>query len=157
MASARAEIEIAAPIDVVWATMIDTAAYPAWNPFIVEVGRPDGDDRPLRLGDRVVLHVRWHDGGKARATERVTALDPPGAGGTALLEYEYGGPIAALGLVRGRRQQQLTALADGATRYTTHENLRGIASRFAPIAKVQDGFERHAAALKAAAEAAGGP
>ncbi|MBA2283046.1 MAG: SRPBCC domain-containing protein [Actinomycetota bacterium] len=151
MTTARAETVIAAPIDAVWALMLDTDAYPTWNPFIVEVGRPDGDDRPLRLGDRVVLHVRWHDGGSARATERITALDPPAAG-AALLEYEYGGPLAALGLVRGRRQQTLTALDDGTTRYVTHEHLRGAAVRFAPIAKVEDGFERHAAALKAAAE-----
>jgi hypothetical protein len=147
--TARAEATIAAPIEVVWDVMLDAGAYPAWNPFIVRFDLLGGDE-PV-VGDSVRLHVEWHTGGRARATERITALDAP-RGGTALLEYAYGGPVAALGLVRGRRQQRLTAIDAGTTRYETDETLTGWASRLAPIAKVQDGFERHAVALRERSE-----
>jgi uncharacterized protein YndB with AHSA1/START domain len=148
--TARAEATIAAPIEVVWDVMLDAGAYPRWNPFIVRFDLLGGGHPSV--GDRVRLHVEWHTGGRARATERITALEPP-AGGTALLEYAYGGPVAALGMVRGRRQQRLTALDAGTTLYDTDETLTGWASRLAPIAKVQDGFERHAEALKERSEA----
>jgi hypothetical protein len=84
--------------------------------------------------------------------ERITALDEP-RDGAALLEYDFRGPIAALRLVRGRRRQELTALDGGGTMYVTAETLRGALSFAAPIRKVQDGFERHAEALKRRAEA----
>jgi hypothetical protein len=150
MGEAQATASIGAPIGVVWRAMLDTDAYGEWNPFIVEVGRPDGP--VLAVGHRVVLHVRWNTGGKARATERVTALEPPADGTRALLEYEYGGPLAALGLVRGRRRQELVRIDGSTTMYRTHERLRGALAWAAPLKRVQDGFERHAAALKARAE-----
>lgn len=153
MPTARAEATIAAPIDLVWYVMLDAGAYPAWNPFIVRFDLLGGDEPAV--GDAVRLHVEWHTGGRARATERITALDPP-RGGAALLEYAYGGPIAALGLVRGRRRQRLTAIDERTTRYDTDETLTGWASRFAPVAKVQDGFERHAVALRERSEALAG-
>lgn len=152
MAHAHADVTIDAPIDLVWTVMLDTAAYPEWNPFVVEIGLPAG--RPPQLGDVLDLHVRWSDGKGTAAHETVTGLDAPEAsdGASALLQYAFGGPIARLGLVRGLRNQELTRLDDDTTRYVTHETLTGLASRFAPIAKVQDGFERHARALKARAE-----
>jgi hypothetical protein len=152
MGEAAAAATIDAPIDVVWGTMVDTASYGDWNPFIERVELPDGPS--VALGQRVVLHVRWHTGGTARATERVTALDPPSRfdGARALLEYEYGGPLAALRLVRGRRQQALERVDAMTTTYRTGERLYGLLAWAAPLAKVQDGFERHAAALKARAE-----
>lgn len=150
MPTARAEATIAAPIEVVWDVMLDAGAYPRWNPFIVRFDLLGGDEPAV--GDKVRLHVEWHTGGRARATERITALEPPDRG-AALLEYAYGGPIAALGLVRGRRQQRLTAIDAGTTLYDTDETLTGWAARLAPIAKVQDGFERHAAALRERSEA----
>ena len=149
MGTAAATATIDAPIGLVWDVMIDTAAYPEWNPFIVRVDLLDGP-KPA-LGRRVRLHVRWDSGGSAKATERITALDAP-ADGRARLDYDYGGPIAALGLVRGRRRQELIANDDGTTTYETDETLRGLLSWSAPLAKVQNGFERHAGALKARAE-----
>jgi polyketide cyclase/dehydrase/lipid transport protein len=150
MAEAAAAVVIDAPIDVVWAAMLDTDAYPTWNPFIVRVGRKA--EGPLAVGEQLVLHVKWGSGGGARATERISALAPPSADGTALLEYDYGGPLAALGLVRGRRRQRLDSLAPARTAYETAERLTGPLAWAAPTAKVQDGFERHANALKARAE-----
>lgn len=165
MATATATTLIEAPLPLVWDVMLDVARYPEWNPFIVRVGLPDG--RPPELGDRLVLHVRWRTGGRARASERITALEPPDPDDPrrALLEYEYGGPIGERGvrLVRGRRRQELSRAGDGLTGYHTTETLHGPMAWAAPIGRVQDGFERHAEALKERAEAlhrgdaAGGP
>lgn len=152
MGVAAASAVIEAPIDVVWGVMLDTERYPEWNPFIVRVGLPA--KRPLQLGDRLVLHVRWGTGGRARATERVTTLVPPSdtGGRRAQLEYAYGGPVGTMRLVRGRRLQELVRLDDGLTTYTTHERLHGPLAALAPLVRVQDGFERHAYALKVRAE-----
>lgn len=148
MPTARAEVRIDAPIEVVWGVMLDTDAYQEWNPFIVRVDRLAG--RPPEVGDDLRLHVRWNSGGRVTTVERITALDAP-RDGTALLEYDFLGPFATLRMVRGRRRQELTADGD-ATRYVTGESLRGWMSWAAPIGRVQDGFERHADALKRRAE-----
>jgi len=148
--SAEASATIEAPVDVVWAVMLDLDAYPAWNPFVVRVDGPAG--RPAVVGDELVLHVRWASGRGVTTRERITRLEPPEAG-RATLEYEFGGPVATLGLVRGRRLQEVEPAAGGSARYRTSERLHGLLAFAAPIGRVQDGFERHAAALKARAEA----
>jgi len=148
--SAEATAAIEAPLEVVWAVMLDLDAYPEWNPFVVRVDGPAG--RPAAVGDELVLHVRWASGRGVSTHERISRLDPP-VDGRAVLEYDFGGPLAALGLVRGRRLQEVEAAAPGTTRYRTAERLHGLLAFAAPIGRVQDGFERHAAALKARAEA----
>jgi hypothetical protein len=148
--AAEATATIEAPPEVVWAVMLDLDAYPAWNPFVVRVDGPPG--RPAAVGDELVLHVRWASGRGVTTSERITRLEPPAAGRAGTLEYDFGGPLATLGLVRGRRLQQVEAAAAGST-YRTSERLHGLLAFAAPIGRVQDGFERHAAALKARAEA----
>ena len=148
--SAEASATIEAPHEVVWAVMLDLDAYPAWNPFVVQVDGPAG--RPASVDDELVLHVRWATGRGVTTRERITRLEPPDGGRGGTLEYDFGGPLARLGLVRGRRLQQVERAATGST-YRTSERLHGLLAFAAPIGRVQDGFERHAAALKARAEA----
>jgi hypothetical protein len=148
--SAEASATIGAPPEVVWQVMLDLDAYPVWNPFVVEVDGPVG--RPAAVGDDLVLHVRWASGRGVTTTERIHRLEPPGGGRAGTLEYDFGGPLARLGLVRGRRLQEVEAALDGSI-YRTSERLRGLLAFAAPIGRVQDGFERHAAALKERAEA----
>jgi uncharacterized protein YndB with AHSA1/START domain len=152
VATATASTVIDAPMQLIWDVMLDVERYPEWNPFIVEVGLPE--QRPPEVGDRLVLHVRWRTGGRTRSSERVTALEPPSASGgrRALLEYQYAGPLGGVRLVQGRRRQELNRLDDGITTYTTFERLHGPLAWAAPIGRVQDGFERHAQALKERAE-----
>jgi hypothetical protein len=146
---AYAAATIDAPLDLVWSVMLDFEAYPAWNPFVVRV---DGARVP-EVGDDLVLHVRWSSGRGVTSRERVTRVEPPGGEPRrAALEYEFGGPLAALGLVRGRRLQEVEEVLDG-TRYRTSERLHGRLVFAAPLGRVRDGFERHAAALKVRAEA----
>jgi Polyketide cyclase / dehydrase and lipid transport len=148
---AQAAATIDAPLDLVWSVMLDLDAYPAWNPFVVRVDGPVGG--APAVGDDLRLHVRWTSGRGVTSTERITRLEPPGGEPRrAALEYEFRGPLATLGLVRGRRLQEVEEVVDG-TRYRTSECLHGRLAFAAPIGRVRDGFERHAAALQARAEA----
>lgn len=147
----RATVDIDAPLDHVWAVMLDTAAYGDWNPFVVRVDGPS----PPSVGDPIRLHVRFARG-RARSPERVTVLEPPtddpadkpGGVRRATLAYVYEGVPARLGLVRGTRWQRLSQPAGGPTTYATVEEFSGPLVPLAGPGRVQDGFERHAVALK---------
>ncbi len=137
---------IDAPVEVVWRVMLDFAGYQAWNPFIVNIDWHGGE---ARVGDNITLHVRFKGRPKLVAShERITRLEP-----RALLEYQFRGPLHHAGLVRGKRLQQLHVESDGRVRYSTEENFLGLLARSVPTRLVQDGFERHAQALKSHAEA----
>lgn len=145
-----ASITISAPIEVVWSAMLDVDRYPEWNPFVVRVETPT----PARVGNPITLHVRWANGRGTVSPERITAVEPP-ADGRALLAYVYEGWPSRLGLVRGTREQRLSAV-DGGTRYDTVEHFSGPLVPLAGPARVADGFRRHAKALKARAESLAG-
>lgn len=156
MPVARAESVIDAPLDVVWSVMLDLPRYGEWNPFIVRAERSGGAEPAV--GDDLRLHVKWRGRGGASSHERISRLEPPSAAGEvrrALLEYEYLGAVAALRLVRGFRQQELEQRADGPTVYRTAEDFSGLFSRVI-LGRVEDGFQRHADALKVRAEALAG-
>lgn len=146
MPYAKATTLIDAPIEVVWRVMLDFAFYRAWNPFIVGIDWHGGQ---ARVGDDITLHVQFKGARKVVAShERITRLEPH-----ALLEYQFRGPLHHTGLVRGRRLQHLHVEAETRVRYSTEEKFFGLLARSVPIRLVQDGFERHARALKARAEA----
>ncbi len=143
---ARASLEIPASIDRVWKVLTALDRYGEWNPFIVKV---DGAATPA-LGARLVLHVKWHDGGGAASGELVTRVEPPGS--SAALAWRFTGLLPTFGLVRAERVQTLTRLDDGRTRYESVETFHGLLASFVPLAKVQRGFERQAEALGRAAQ-----
>ena len=148
-----ASVGIDAPIEVVWGVMLDLDAYAQWNPFVVRIDGPD--DRPPALGDVLTLHVRWPSGRKTTARELVTAIEPPAAGDgvtRATLVYEFRGWPYYLGLARGRRTQTLERAAGGQTTYRTTEHFGGLLKKTLPVRSTQDGFERHAVALRDRAE-----
>ncbi|MER7556642.1 SRPBCC domain-containing protein [Nocardioides sp. NPDC126508] len=148
----RASAEIDAPIEVVWRVMVETESYAAWNPFVVRAETA----RPAAVGNPIVLHVTWANGGRARSPERISALEAPVVGadgvGAAYLAYVYEGWPARLGLVRGVRHQRLTQRPGGPTRYETVEEFSGPLVGLAGPERVAEGFRRHAAALKVRAE-----
>src|SRR6185369_15347677 len=112
----------------------------------------------VRVGSAVSLHVRWSGGGEARTVEIVTRLESPspaaesGLPRSALLEYRFTGWLPRLRLIECSRRQTLEQAPGGQTIYRTHEAFHGLLRSAVPLTKVQDGFERHAAALKARAE-----
>jgi hypothetical protein len=148
------KIDIAAPIDAVWAVMIDAARYGEWNPFVVGLRARDG---ALRVGGLVELTVRWPSGGGTRTVEEVTRLEAPAAGADgvmrATMEYAYTGILPRLNLVRGSRRQSLEQAPGGPTVYRSHEAFQGLLKGFVPLAKVRAGFEAHGRALQQRAAA----
>jgi hypothetical protein len=154
MPVAEFSIAIDAPIEAVWAVMTDLPRYPEWNPFIVRI---EANEPTLRLGSELKLDVRWAQGGGAHTVEVVTRFEPPGpaAGGPrrAAMEYLFTGWLPRLSLVKGARLQALEqAPGASSTTYRTFEGFQGLLARAVPLARVQNGFERHAHALKARAE-----
>lgn len=151
MSHPRASVHIDAPLALVWQVMLDTDAYGEWNPFVVRAETA----QPAAVGNPILLHVQWAGGGRTRSPERITALDVPATTDgvtTARLAYVFEGWPARLGLVRGTRHQRLQQVAGGATTYDTVEEFSGPLVRLAGPARVEDGFRRHAAALKRRAE-----
>ena len=148
----RASVEIDAPIEEVWAVMLDTGAYDEWNPFVVRAECAT----PPKVGDPIVLHVRWANGKGTTSPERIIAIEPPhDVDGVrrATLAYVYEGLPARLGLVRGTRYQELSQSPGGPTRYETVEEFSGPLVPLAGPQRVEDGFKRHAEALRARCEA----
>jgi hypothetical protein len=145
-------IEIDAPLDVVWSVVLDVDRYSEWNPFVVRAECPS----PPAVGDPIRLHVRWADGGRATSPERISAVEQPDAAADgvrrAALAYVYRGLPGRLGLVRSERWQRLSQPAGGPTTYDTVGEFAGPLARFAGAGRIEDGFRRHAEALKARAE-----
>ncbi|HCU48249.1 MAG TPA: hypothetical protein DGG94_00185 [Micromonosporaceae bacterium] len=154
MRMAAANVSIDAPVELVWKVMLDLESYGLWNPFIVRVAARD--TRDPRVGDDLKLHVRFKGGKAVVSPERITEMQHPLAEGElvrAALEYEFRGPLHLTGMVRGRRRQLLEQGSAGSTQYRTEEHFRGALAFIVPTGLVQDGFERHAQALKQRAEA----
>ena len=147
MTDPSASVRIHAPIDQVWATMLDTASYGEWNPFVERAECPF----PPKVGDPIVLHVRWANGRGTTSPERISIVDPPHEEGgllQATLAYVYEGLPARLGLVKGTRYQRLQQQPGGPTHYDTVEEFSGPLVRLAGPKRVEDGFRRHAEALR---------
>jgi hypothetical protein len=147
MAHPAASVTIDAPIERVWAVMVDTAAYGEWNPFVERVECA----LPPTVGEPIVLHVRWANGRTTTSPERISVIDPPHdeqGVRRATLAYVYEGLPARLGLVKGTRYQRLTQQPGGPTRYDTLEEFSGPLVKLARPGRVADGFRRHAEALK---------
>jgi hypothetical protein len=151
---AACRVEIAAPIDRVWAVMTDVARYAEWNRFIAGIRVIDGG--ALRVGVPLELDVRWEGGGATKTIEVVTRLEAPSAGEggarRAVMEYRFTGWIARLSLVKGSRLQMITQAPGGPTVYETREEFSGLLTAGVPLKKVQRGFELHAEGLKRRAE-----
>jgi uncharacterized protein YndB with AHSA1/START domain len=143
----QASVDIDAPIEAAWAVMLDTEAYGEWNPFVVRAECAT----PPRVGEPIVLHVRWANGKGTRSPERISAIEPPrdeDGVRRATLAYVFEGWPAKLGLVRGTRSQTLTQAPGGPTRYETIEEFSGPLVKLAGPGRVAEGFRRHAEALK---------
>ncbi|MFD2083247.1 hypothetical protein SAMN05421678_103149 [Actinopolymorpha cephalotaxi] len=113
----RAEVDIAASPDQVWAVLTDRAAYPEWNPFIV---RASG---PLRVGQQVTNVHRI--GGKTMVFKPTVLAVEPGH------ELRWIGRLPVPGVFDGEHSFTLTQTAPGRTHVVQQETFTGIAVPFA--------------------------
>ena len=160
---AQAAIQINSSIAIIWAILLDVAAYKDWNPFIVDVTdvHPPGQ---VAIGTQFTLHVRYSDGTSSTSVEKVTELTAPSTGeancncSKAVLAYKYSDLAASVGVVEGTRYQWLEqGVGNGGgisepTNYRTEEAFTGPGAVLVPQAQVEDGFKRMAVALKKRAE-----
>ena len=111
------EVEIAAPIDAVWETLTDLAAYPEWNPFIVSAqGRAE-------VGERLTNRMQLPGAKGITFKPTVTVVEPPVA-------LEWLGRLGLPGIFDGRHRFDLTPSKSGGTLVTHSEQLDGILVRF---------------------------
>lgn len=151
--SAQTSIAINAPIERVWQVMTDVAAYPQWNPFVVNI---DAAGDVTMQGAAMKFTVKWLDGGTATSHEIVTEAQAPHADGNGVKHahwaYVFNSWLHRFGLVHAIRHQWLEQQPGSITIYRTEEVFTGLLKKFIPLAKVQDGFERQAKALAQFAE-----
>lgn len=143
------QVEIDAPMALVWDVLTDLPNYGAWNPFVVAV---TGAERP-RPGQFLRLHVDIPGARSRVSRNRVVEVCAPGYGRTARLGWAFAGALRHGGFVLGYRQQILEALPNGRTRYSTHEELRGWLVGFMPKAGLREGFRQTGEALREYCEA----
>lgn len=136
--------DIEAPIEQVWAILMDVARYPEWNPFTVSVATT------FRIGDPVDMQVALRPGKKTRhQVEYITGFWPD------RYRFSWGVDVGPGWFIKADRWQQLTDLGGGRTRYETSDEFTGIG---VPMmlslmeSKVSRGFTDVARALKARAE-----
>jgi hypothetical protein len=133
----RAEIDIEAPPDAVWAELADLAGYEEWNPFIT---RAEGT---AREGERLALRMQPTGGRALTIRPRVTEAD---AGSS----FEWLGHLGVPGIFDGRHRFELTPTPTG-THLVQRESFRGVLVR--PLRRSLDGgtlagFEAMNAALR---------
>ncbi len=141
MQTLHAAIEIDAPATAVWRVVSDLPRYTEWNPFIV---RAAGE---LHVGTRLDITIAAP--GMKPVSFRPLVLDvQPGH----LVRWK--GEYKIRGLFDGRHALIVDSLADGRSRFTSHEDVSGILLPFAGkvMAASQAGFELMARAVKERAE-----
>lgn len=139
----KAEVEIAAPIDAVWETLIDLASYPDWNPFIVSA------EGQVVEGERLTNRMQPPGGKAITFKPTVTVVEP-----TTTLEWL--GRVGLPGIFDGRHRFDLAPCRNGGTLVTQSEQFDGVLVRFMRTSldtQTMAGFVAMNAALKARVEA----
>jgi hypothetical protein len=111
--SLQAEVEIQASAERVWEVLTDFAAYPDWNPFIVQAA---GEPVP---GQRLELRMRLSGGRGMTIRPEVLEADP----GRAL---RWLGRLLVPGLFDGEHRFTIQPSGPGRVRLTQHEEFRGL-------------------------------
>ncbi len=134
----RTEIEIDAPIEVVWETLTDLAGYTDWNPYIVS------SEGRAHVGERLVNRMEPPGGSGMTFKPTITVAESPVA-------LEWLGHLGVPGVFDGRHRFDLAPSDTGGTVLTQSEQFDGILVRFMRSSldtKTVDGFEAMNAALK---------
>jgi hypothetical protein len=141
MKTLSTEIDIDAAPDTVWAVLMDFAAYPEWNPFVVSLA---GE---RRLGARLEASLQPAGGKAMRFRPVVTAFEDGRF-------FEWLGRLGIKGLFDGRHQYRIEPSGDR-TKFIQSEQFTGI---LVPLLSrslnggTRAGFEAMNRALKERAE-----
>jgi hypothetical protein len=132
--------EIAAPVEVVWAQLTDTAAFPSWNPFIREFA---GD---LAVGAKLQVRIAPPESKGMTFRPTVTVVEEGH-------RLEWLGRVVLPGIFDGRHSFTLEATPTG-TRLTQAETFTGmlVPVLASTLAKTEAGFAAMNEALRARAE-----
>lgn len=133
-----AEAEIDAPVEEVWAALVDFERYRDWNPFTTEARTSFEVGRPIDMRVRLSSY-----GITISQRETVRAVEPN--------ERIVWGTVMMLGFVRAERTQTLTALDGGRTRYRTEDVIEGALGGLVHVLmgrSIQTGFDGVAAGLR---------
>ena len=139
-------VEIDAPVDAVWNTLIDLSGYREWNPFIVS------SEGQVAVGERLTNRMQPPGGKAITFKPTVTVVEPEVA-------LEWLGRLGMRGLFDGRHRFELGPGPAGGTVVSHGEKFDGILVRFMRRSldtKTRAGFEAFNSALKARVEAAVG-
>jgi hypothetical protein len=130
--------EIAAPVEVVWAQLTDTASFAQWNPFVQSL------TGSLTEGERLDVRIA-PPGGKAMTFRpTVTAVEEG-------RRLEWLGRLLMRGLFDGRHSFTLEPTESG-TRLTQEETFSGVLVPVVGLAKTEAGFRAMNEALRERAE-----
>ncbi|WP_457253261.1 SRPBCC family protein [Pedococcus sp. P5_B7] len=123
-------IDIPAPREQVWATLVDTAAYPDWNPFITKLS---GE---LAIGERLQVRIAPPGGRAMTFTPTVTQVEVG-------RRVEWLGTLGVRGVFDGRHTFTLESLGEQGTRLTQSEEFSGLLVPFVGrmLARTRAGFE----------------
>lgn len=141
MKTLSTEIDIDAAPDTVWGILVDFAAYPEWNPFVVSLA---GEGR---LGARLEVYMRMAGRKAIKLRPTVTAFEEGKL-------FEWLGRLGVKGLFDGRHQYRIEPFGDG-TKFIQSEQFTGI---LVPLLSrilnggTRSGFEAMNLALKERAE-----
>ena len=111
------EVEIEAPPDRVWDVLTDFAAYPQWNPFIVQAaGQPVA-------GSRLELQMRLP------GRRRTTRFRPEVLEATPARRFRWLGHLLVPGLFDGEHRFLLEPAGPDRVRLIQQEEFRGLLAR----------------------------
>ena len=142
----RAEVEIAAPPEAVWAVLVDLPRYAEWNPFTTEVRSSLEPGAPV---DMRVRMSRWRFTLSQREVLRERTPPEAGRGGRLVWGTTMPGIVA-------ERVQTIDALPGGRTRYVTEDSIEGALAGLTHLlfgSSLDAGFRGVAEQLKAHVEA----
>lgn len=134
-----AQIEIDAPVDVVWRVLTDFPAYPRWNRFLPRV------EGSLTVGERLRLTAKPAPVGRLSFSAVVVAVEPE-------REVRWLGTLLTPALFAGEHSFLLEALSDTRTRLTQREQFTGFLVPVVPMEGNRRGYAEMNLALKAEAE-----
>lgn len=138
----HSEIEINEAPARVWQVLTDFAAYPEWNPFLVEMGGTPVKNAKLRV-------CFQPPGGKKIQMRPLVKVAEPNK------ELRWIGRVWFAGIFDGEHSLLLEPLDGGKrTRFVQHENFSGVTVGLfkKTLERTQQGFDEMNAALKKRAE-----